>query len=390
MKKIIMTALTCLIMIAGVSIAAEDVSAATPYLNYGTYTINGYFSVQLKLLHNSKKVKWSSSNKKVAKVSKKGKVTPVANGKCKITAKAGKKKYSCRVTVKGVKNLSNKKFTDTALDVSSLKLDVSGVGYDNQAHAVLQAAKINRFTLKLYNIPKKKKKAMKVKWSSSNASVASVKKGTITPIKSGNTTITAKVNGKKYKCKVTVTDYAQTVSNKTLGDINSAAEQIDTQINIYSELKLLNDARIESKVAPVKLNEQLNQVAKNRVMEILPKDLTKTNETGLSVKLDENFSHMRPNGTSFSTAFTESGFVFSGNYYTSGENFAHSSDRIENFPLVARSVFNNLWADEEHKKNIANRKFTQVGLGYYKAARFENQFGNVYIDTFWTQEFYGN
>lgn len=47
-----------------------------------------------------KKVKWSSSNKKVASVNKSGKVTAKKKGTAKITAKVGKKKYTCKVTVK--------------------------------------------------------------------------------------------------------------------------------------------------------------------------------------------------------------------------------------------------------------------------------------------------
>ena len=44
-------------------------------------------------------VKWSSSNKKVAKVTAKGKVTAVAVGKATIKATAKGKKLSCKVTV---------------------------------------------------------------------------------------------------------------------------------------------------------------------------------------------------------------------------------------------------------------------------------------------------
>ena len=47
----------------------------------------------------SKKVKWSSSAKKVAQVNKSGKVTAKSKGVAKVTAKVGKKKYTCRVTV---------------------------------------------------------------------------------------------------------------------------------------------------------------------------------------------------------------------------------------------------------------------------------------------------
>ena len=57
----------------------------------------------LKLKNNKKKVKWSSSNKKVARVSAKGKVKGLKKGKATITAKVGKKKYKCKVTVKARK-----------------------------------------------------------------------------------------------------------------------------------------------------------------------------------------------------------------------------------------------------------------------------------------------
>ena len=44
-------------------------------------------------------VKWSSSDKKIVKVSKKGVITPVSVGTATITAKADGKKYTCKVTV---------------------------------------------------------------------------------------------------------------------------------------------------------------------------------------------------------------------------------------------------------------------------------------------------
>lgn len=56
-------------------------------------------SITLKVKGTKKKVVWSSNRKKVATVSKKGKVTAKKVGKAKITAKVGKKKYYCRVTV---------------------------------------------------------------------------------------------------------------------------------------------------------------------------------------------------------------------------------------------------------------------------------------------------
>lgn len=56
-------------------------------------------TMQLKVKGTKKKVKWSSSKKSVATVSKNGKVTAKKSGKATITAKVGKKKLKCKVTV---------------------------------------------------------------------------------------------------------------------------------------------------------------------------------------------------------------------------------------------------------------------------------------------------
>ena len=56
-------------------------------------------SKTLKINYTGKKAKWSSSNKKVAVVNSKGKVTAKGLGNCTITAKIGKKKYTCKVKV---------------------------------------------------------------------------------------------------------------------------------------------------------------------------------------------------------------------------------------------------------------------------------------------------
>ena len=63
-------------------------------------------TIQLKLKNNKKKIKWSSSRKKVATVSKTGKVKAKKKGKAVITAKVNKKKYKCRITVKAKKDVT--------------------------------------------------------------------------------------------------------------------------------------------------------------------------------------------------------------------------------------------------------------------------------------------
>lgn len=123
-------------------------------------------SYTLKLRNTKKKVKWSSSNKAIAIVNKQGKVVAKAAGTTKITAKVGKKKYSCKVTVN---------FKNMTLNVGK------------------------KTTLKVVGV-----QSSKVKWSSSKKSVATVKGGKITAKKAGITTITAKVGKIKYSCKVKV------------------------------------------------------------------------------------------------------------------------------------------------------------------------------------------
>lgn len=69
-------------------------------------------------------------------------------------------------------------------------------------------------TLKVKGVSSKV--AKKAKWSTSNKKVATVKKGKVTAKKAGKATITCKVKGKKYTCKVTVKDKRTT--NK--GELN--------------------------------------------------------------------------------------------------------------------------------------------------------------------------
>ena len=83
-------------------------------LNKSKLTLQTGKTSKLKLKNTKKKVKWSSKNKKVARVSRKGVVKAVSVGKTTITAKSGKKKYFCKVTVvmsnadKKIKELEDK------------------------------------------------------------------------------------------------------------------------------------------------------------------------------------------------------------------------------------------------------------------------------------------
>ena len=78
-----------------------NVSAASPKLNRKKVTITVGKTVKLKVKKNKakKKVKWKSANKKIVKVTKKGKIKGIKPGKTVVTAKVGKKKLKCKVKV---------------------------------------------------------------------------------------------------------------------------------------------------------------------------------------------------------------------------------------------------------------------------------------------------
>lgn len=132
-------------------------------------------SVTLTVNGAKKAPKWSSSNKKVASVSKKGVVKAKKKGSATITAKVGKKTYKCKVKVKEPK---------PAMNATSLTL-TKGATYK----------------LKVNNL------SGKFTWSTSNKKVASVSgSGSVKGLSEGTAVISAKSkkNKKTYKCKVTV------------------------------------------------------------------------------------------------------------------------------------------------------------------------------------------
>ena len=101
MKKRIAVVLSLVLMLSCTTAANPEVISAKTKLNKSKLTLYVGKTSKLKV-KGAKKVKWSSNKKSVATVSSKGVVRAKKAGKAKITAKVGKKKYTCNVTVKGV------------------------------------------------------------------------------------------------------------------------------------------------------------------------------------------------------------------------------------------------------------------------------------------------
>lgn len=86
----------CSLFLGEISVEA----AKKPKLNKKKVTLKVGKSIKLKVSNTKKKIKWRSNKKTVATVNSKGKVIAKAVGKAKITARFGKKKLVCKVTVK--------------------------------------------------------------------------------------------------------------------------------------------------------------------------------------------------------------------------------------------------------------------------------------------------
>ncbi len=128
-----------------------------------------------------KHVTWSTSDSNIATVDN-GKVTAVKEGTATITAKAGEKSATCKVTVS--KNI---------VAVSGISLNKKEIALNEGASETLVA------TVKPDNATDKT-----ITWSTSDANIAKVDNGKVTAVKVGTTTITAQAGEKSATCKVTV------------------------------------------------------------------------------------------------------------------------------------------------------------------------------------------
>ncbi len=171
------------------TISSVTVSPANLALDLnGTKTSN--LSATVNGTNNpSQAVTWSSSNTSVATVSSSGVVTAKAVGNATITATSqadGTKSGTCTVTVSD----STVHVTGVTLNKNSTSIVLGGGG-----ETLTATVSPNDATNKSVN------------WSSSNTHVATVSNGTITPVATGNTTITVTTVDGSYTatCTVTVT-----------------------------------------------------------------------------------------------------------------------------------------------------------------------------------------
>lgn len=327
-----------------------DIQAKTLKLNYSWINMTEGYSMKLKVKGTKKKVKWISSNKKVAVVNKKGKVSGKKAGKATITAKVGKKKLKCKVKVTKIpkKKVTIVSYTDVTFNVSELHINLYDVTCENNGYSKLSSSENGTFELELLNNTKS------ITWTSSNEQVATVKSGTVTAKSKGSCTITAEAGGKQYKCPVTVTDYDN-------------VETVYNQRNVYIMLGLINKERAKVKVAPLLLKSEITQIADLRVAE--------------AAKL---FSHTRPDGSSYKTAYDSVGFKVGS---AIGENLSYNLDAVNNRKKLVNTAYKNLYASVGHRQNMLNKDFKYIGISSY-SKEYKNEWGYACVETYFAQEFY--
>lgn len=174
LKKLLLTLVFVLSLTAAAPVSlpgtVQTVSAAVK-INYNSAVLIKGQTKRLKISGTAKSVKWSSSNHAVATVGKKGKVTAIQKGTAIISAKTGKRKFTCKITVQEP-SISKKAASLTVGDTITLKLNGT-----NQ----------------------------KISWASSRNNIAAVNgDGKVIGKAAGSATITATVLNKKYTCEITV------------------------------------------------------------------------------------------------------------------------------------------------------------------------------------------
>jgi uncharacterized protein YkwD len=136
--------------------------------------------------------------------------------------------------------------------------------------------------------------------------------------------------------------------------VSEHPKELDTAQIELELLRLINGLRTELGTEPLGLQEAMLYAARVRSLEAL-----------------EQFTHTRPDGTPYNTAFDEAGFSYAGKWH--GENLASLSfaegqlDEAE----AALKLFEGLNASPGHRENMARGNFAQAGIGV--AASMENE-----------------
>ena len=167
---------------------------------------------------------------------------------------------------------------------AALVIGLAAPGTDAQAAAKVKlSAKKLTLTVgqsKTLTVKKGSKKVKSVKWKSSNAKVATVKKGKVTAKKAGTAKITATVSKKKYTCKVTVKAKKTAATTEHVISAVTTEQQVPTtqQPVATTESQTTPVATTESQTTPVATTESQTTSAATTEQQTSP-DVTTEDKT---------------------------------------------------------------------------------------------------------------
>ena len=274
----------------------------------------------LKVTGTADSIKWSSSDKTIASVSSKGKVSGKSKGTCYIYAKTGKTTLKCKVTVLSG-TIKVDKTSETIVGINktaTIKGTFSGKEQSIKVSCKnpdIISAKITtsgkNFTIKVVS--------------------KAVGKADLTIYLTGDSTI-------KKKVTITVVDE---ISENTAVLAEDAPLTNDEELCL-KVAELVNEERAARGLSALSYDADLNTIANFRAQELI-----------------DSFSHTRPNGESCFTAFNEVG---KNNYTnaTMGENIAWGQ-------IDAEDVMDSWMNSKGHRAAILSDSYKKIGVGVVKS-----------------------
>lgn len=129
--------------------------------------------------------------------------------------------------------------------------------------------------------------------------------------------------------------------NAVTPDLTLNREEFEREL-----LRLINGLREQAGVEKLGIREEMIFAARIRSAEAL-----------------QSFSHTRPNGSPYNTAFDEAGFSYAGKWH--GENLAslNFTEGMLDEKAAALEMFNGLRDSPGHYRNMTGENFLQIGIG---------------------------
>ena len=143
-KKIVVSFFIIMLAVAAGTTVRAKAASDKVKLSDRKVSIETGTTYKLTVLNTKDEIKWESSDKKIAKVSSKGRITAKKAGSCKIYAYVGTQKLTCRVTVYNNYSVQNDKYHVSGFSTLMGKLPLKKFKYDDSAENFKQLSTLGK------------------------------------------------------------------------------------------------------------------------------------------------------------------------------------------------------------------------------------------------------